>query len=101
MYGSANGQAKVRFDAPLVFAGYGISAPDLGYDDYAGLDVRGRIVLVLAFLIGAPLAALGSLGLLAVIPPAVAIALPSETAARVAAGSASVFVASNDGASAV
>ncbi len=33
--------------ADLVFAGYGISAPDLGYDDYAGLDVRGKIVLVL------------------------------------------------------
>ncbi|MCI0480521.1 MAG: M28 family peptidase, partial [Candidatus Dadabacteria bacterium] len=31
----------------LVFAGYGISAPELGYDDYDGLDVRGRIVLLL------------------------------------------------------
>ena len=30
-----------------VFAGYGISAPELGYDDYAGIDVSGRIVLVL------------------------------------------------------
>ncbi|HEU4754730.1 MAG TPA: M28 family peptidase, partial [Armatimonadota bacterium] len=27
--------------------GYGISQPDLGYDDYAGLDVRGKIVVVL------------------------------------------------------
>jgi peptidase M28-like protein/PDZ domain-containing protein/PA domain-containing protein len=34
-------------DATLVFAGYGITARDLGYDDYAGLDVRGKIVLVL------------------------------------------------------
>jgi len=33
-------------EAELVFAGYGISAPDLGYDDYAGLEVRGKIVLV-------------------------------------------------------
>jgi peptidase M28-like protein/PDZ domain-containing protein/PA domain-containing protein len=33
--------------ADLVFAGYGITAPDLGYDDYAGLDVRGKIALVL------------------------------------------------------
>ena len=32
----------------LAFAGYGITAPDLGYDDYAGLDVRGKIVLVLS-----------------------------------------------------
>ncbi len=29
----------------LVFAGYGITAPDLDYDDYAGLDVTGKIVL--------------------------------------------------------
>jgi hypothetical protein len=29
----------------VVFAGYGISAPDLGYDDYDGLDVAGRAVL--------------------------------------------------------
>ncbi|MDG2536110.1 M28 family peptidase [Dyella jiangningensis] len=33
-------------DAPLVFAGYGITAPELGYDDYAGLDVKGKIVVV-------------------------------------------------------
>jgi aminopeptidase YwaD len=31
----------------VVFAGYGITAPDLGYDDYAGIDVRGKIVLVM------------------------------------------------------
>jgi hypothetical protein len=34
-----------RIEAGLVFAGWGISAPDLGYDDYAGLDVKGKIVL--------------------------------------------------------
>jgi hypothetical protein len=33
-------------EAELVFAGYGITAPELGYDDYAGLDVKGKIVLV-------------------------------------------------------
>ena len=33
--------------APVVFAGYGISEPRLGWDDYAGLDVKGKIVLVL------------------------------------------------------
>lgn len=36
----------VDITAPLVFAGFGITAPELGYDDYAGLDVRGKIVLV-------------------------------------------------------
>jgi Zn-dependent M28 family amino/carboxypeptidase len=33
--------------ADLVFVGYGISAPDLGYDDYAGVDARGKVVLVM------------------------------------------------------
>jgi hypothetical protein len=32
--------------APLVLAGYGISAPDVHHDDYAGLQVRGAIVIV-------------------------------------------------------
>jgi hypothetical protein len=35
------------FDAPLVFAGYGISAKELDYDDYAGLDVKGKVVIVI------------------------------------------------------
>jgi hypothetical protein len=33
--------------AAIVFAGYGINAPKLGWDDYKGLDVKGKIVLVL------------------------------------------------------
>ncbi len=33
--------------ADLVFVGYGITAPDLGYDDYAGLDVRDKVVLMM------------------------------------------------------
>jgi hypothetical protein len=32
--------------APLVFAGYGIRAPEFKYDDYAGIDVKGKIVVV-------------------------------------------------------
>ena len=39
--------AEGRQEAEVVFAGYGITAPGLNWDDYAGLDVRGRIVLVL------------------------------------------------------
>ena len=31
---------------PLVFAGYGISAPSLNYDDYAGVDVGGKAVII-------------------------------------------------------
>jgi len=32
--------------AGVVFAGFGITAPELGYDDYKGLDANGKIVLV-------------------------------------------------------
>jgi len=32
---------------PIVFAGYGITAPEFNYDDYGGIDVRGKIVFVL------------------------------------------------------
>jgi len=35
-------------NAPLVFAGYGIVAPELDWDDYRDVDVRGKIVVVLA-----------------------------------------------------
>jgi Zn-dependent M28 family amino/carboxypeptidase len=39
-------------DAAVVFVGYGVSAPTLGYDDYAaGADVKGKVV---AYLSGAP-----------------------------------------------
>jgi hypothetical protein len=33
-------------DVPLVFAGYGIAAPAMNYDDYAGVDVSGKAVLI-------------------------------------------------------
>jgi len=36
----------VDLTAQVVFAGFGITAPELGYDDYAGLDAKGKIVLV-------------------------------------------------------
>jgi hypothetical protein len=35
------------FDGPVVFAGYGITAPELHYDDYQGIDAGGKIVIVL------------------------------------------------------
>lgn len=40
---SSNGSAT----GPLVFVGYGITAEELNYDDYAGVDVRGAIVIVM------------------------------------------------------
>jgi hypothetical protein len=35
--------------APVVFAGYGTSADEFGYDDYAGMDVKDKIVVVLRY----------------------------------------------------
>lgn len=32
-------------DAPIVFVGYGITAPEFGWNDYAGVDVKGKVVL--------------------------------------------------------
>jgi hypothetical protein len=33
--------------APAVFLGYGIAAPEAGYDDYAAVDVKGKVAIVL------------------------------------------------------
>ena len=43
---TANFPNEITVNASVVFAGYGISAPELGYDDYAGLDVTGKVVLI-------------------------------------------------------
>ncbi len=43
--------AEVKLEASLVFVGYGIVAPEHARDDYAGLDVKGKIVVALS---GAP-----------------------------------------------
>lgn len=42
--GNASGNGDVT--AEVVYAGFGVSAPELGYDDYAGIDVKGKIVLI-------------------------------------------------------
>jgi Zn-dependent M28 family amino/carboxypeptidase len=33
-------------DAPIVFVGYGVTAPEYQWDDYAGIDVHGKVVLI-------------------------------------------------------
>lgn len=40
------GEREIR-NAPLIFAGYGITAHEYDYDDYAGLNIEGHVVLVL------------------------------------------------------
>jgi Zn-dependent M28 family amino/carboxypeptidase len=41
------GQASADLDAPIVFVGYGIHAPEYNWDDYAGIDVKGKVALVI------------------------------------------------------
>lgn len=36
----------VTFDAPAVFVGHGITAPEYQWDDYAGVDVKGKVVVL-------------------------------------------------------
>ncbi|GAA0557286.1 M28 family metallopeptidase [Rhizomicrobium electricum] len=42
----AAGTVEVK-DAPLVFVGYGVVAPEYGWNDYAGIDVKGKTVVIL------------------------------------------------------
>ena len=43
-----NGAKSVALaNAPLVFVGYGVTAPERGWDDYKGVDVRGKIAVML------------------------------------------------------
>jgi hypothetical protein len=49
--GAVAGRAATTLDAPVVFVGQGIVAPTYHRDDYAGVDVRGKIVAILG---GAP-----------------------------------------------
>lgn len=44
-------EKSTRITAPLVFAGYGISAPGMNYDDFKGIDVKGKIIVIVS---GAP-----------------------------------------------
>jgi hypothetical protein len=43
-----NFSSSGKVNGQLVFAGYGITAPEYRYDDYAGIDVRNKLVIVLA-----------------------------------------------------
>jgi len=48
MIGPSARETAVSLSAPVVFAGFGIDAPDQGLNDYAGLDVKGKVVAVLS-----------------------------------------------------
>jgi Zn-dependent M28 family amino/carboxypeptidase len=43
-----NGQTAIHLDkVPLVFVGYGVNAPERGWDDFKGVDVKGKLLVVL------------------------------------------------------
>ncbi len=47
--------ADQKIDAEMVFVGFGLDAPEWGFDDYAGLDVRGKVVVAMwGFPVGSP-----------------------------------------------
>lgn len=44
---SMRNETQVNLAGPVAFVGYGIVAPEWGWDDYAGLDVKGKVVFCL------------------------------------------------------
>ncbi|KQN09748.1 peptidase M28 [Sphingobium sp. Leaf26] len=84
IFSGSGGPVPESIDAPMVFAGYGLHLPEVGHDDFAGLDLKGKIVVVLS---GGPadisgalksharsersqwLAAQGALGLITLVTP--------------------------------
>ncbi len=47
VFGNASGQTATRLDAPIVFVGYGIDAPDEGWNDFQGVDVKGKLLVAM------------------------------------------------------
>ena len=47
VYGAGIAQADQTFDAPVVFGGFGIDAPSERWDDYKGVDLKGKVLLLL------------------------------------------------------
>jgi len=47
VYSSGDGKALATIDAPVIFMGFGIDAPSEGWDDYKGIDCKGKFLLML------------------------------------------------------
>jgi hypothetical protein len=45
-FSAASMSANAAFDAEVINAGFGTKIPDMNYDDYANLDVKGKVVIV-------------------------------------------------------
>jgi Peptidase family M28 len=95
-------RTEVDVEAPLVFVGYGVQAPELGYDDTAGADLSGKIAVWLQGAPGEPFPALakavytdsavkwaglarrGAVGVISLLTPERLQIQPFDRAARVA-----------------
>jgi Zn-dependent M28 family amino/carboxypeptidase len=40
-------QAEIPINGEIIFAGYGVNAPENNWDDYKGLDVRGKVLMIM------------------------------------------------------
>jgi Zn-dependent M28 family amino/carboxypeptidase len=47
VYAAGNGAPEVAIDAPLLFVGFGIDAPAERWDDYKGVDCRGKVLVMM------------------------------------------------------
>nr|WP_315252025.1 M28 family peptidase [uncultured Duganella sp.] len=47
LFGTMSGKENITLDAPLVFVGYGAVAPEENWDDYKGVDVKGKILVMM------------------------------------------------------
>jgi Zn-dependent M28 family amino/carboxypeptidase len=47
VWAPGDAQASHRIDAPLVFVGYGITASEEGWNDFKGMDVKGKVLVML------------------------------------------------------
>jgi Zn-dependent M28 family amino/carboxypeptidase len=47
VFNNGNGQAATRFDAPIVFVGYGIEDDGEKWHDFAGADVKGKLIIAM------------------------------------------------------
>ncbi len=47
IFNNGNGAPETRFEAPVVFVGYGIDAPEENWNDFAGVDVKGKLLIMM------------------------------------------------------
>lgn len=47
VFGSSGGKETVALNAPVVFVGYGIRSPEEHWDDFKGMDVKGKLLIMM------------------------------------------------------